>query len=209
MILWYFLIGFFTEIVAAIPPGAANFVVIKERIQQEKNSLHKLIWGAGLGELFIAGFALQYAMGLARFFKQNQWFQISISLIVLSLGIWILLKPKNNREIKTKKETSIKVPKTVKGFLLAVLNPPVLVYWVLVFSALSMYAKKMIANTPWETLTLFLFGIFLGKISVLYGYSYWGKRLSNSSNASTLITRTLGITLVIVGFFQSFRIFIQ
>lgn len=208
MMFWYLLIGLFTAIIAAIPPGAANYVVIKERIQQEKNSLHKLIWGAGLGELFIAGFALQYAMKLTYFFKQNQWFQISIAFVVLSLGIWMLLKPKKKNPTRTKKETAIQIPKFIKGILLAAINPPVLVYWVLVFSALSMYANKMLLNAPWETIIFFLFGIFLGKISVLYGYSYWGKKIASSHNASVLISKTLGVALVIVGSFQSFRLFI-
>jgi len=209
MIFWILLVGLATAIIAAIPPGAANYMVIKERINHNTNTLHKLILGASLGEVFIAAFALQYAMSLTHFFQENKWFQVSIAAILLSLGVWLLLKPKKETSKNSKKYPKVTISKTLKGFLLAAINPPVLVYWVIVFSALGMYVNDQVEQSSLEMITLYFTGIFLGKISVLYGYSYWGRKLSNKGNANGIISRVLGIALVIVGSFQGFRLFIQ
>ncbi len=56
------------------------------------------------------------------------------------------------------------------GFILGLVNPTVLIYWILVISYLN---KKMIylnMTTRYFLLMLFLIGVFLGKVITLYGY---------------------------------------
>lgn len=209
MVLLYLLIGFLTTIFAAIPPGAANVSVVNNTLQNNFIKVRKLIIGAGIGEIAIAYTSLHFTMSLTHYFEENPWVQISIFTLFMIIGSVLLLRKKLPKPSVISIKQPITTPSIIKGFLLAFINPPVLVFWVLAFTLIHRYVLEVSEMSPLETLLLFFLGIFVGKITTLYGYSLWGKNLQRKKTASKeTLYRFVGIALLVLGTFQSIRFMI-
>lgn len=204
--LLYFLIGFIVAVVAAAPPGAANVAVVNTSIKETVSKALYIVVGAGLGELILSIITLHCVMNLTYFFKENPWVQLSIFLLFILIGIYFLLRNKiNTPKIKLNRKT-LKLPKFLKGLLLAFVNPPVLIFWVLAFTLLHKYILKVSDMSPLVTLLLFFTGVFLGKMATLYGYSLLGKKLEKSNkDTKKTIHKFIGVALLAVGIFQGAR----
>ena len=102
------------------------------------------------------------------------------------------------------------MPKFLKGLLLAFINPPVLIFWVLAFTLIHKYILKVSDMSPWLTLLIFFTGVFFGKTATLYAYSRWGEKLEKSQkNTQKTIHQFIGIALLALGIFQGVRFFIN
>ena len=210
MIVLYLIIGFLAAIIAAMPPGAANIIVIKTSLQQTFAKVVYIIIGAGLGEVILASIALHCTMNLSDFFTANAWVQISVFVLFILIGIYFLLKNKLQSSKTKLVIANLKIPKFLKGLLVAFLNPPVLIFWVLGFSLIHKHLIEVSDMSPWIPLVLFFTGVFLGKIITLYTYSLWGKKLGQGSkNAKKTMSVFIGTALVVVGVFQGVRFFIS
>jgi threonine/homoserine/homoserine lactone efflux protein len=111
------------------------------------------------------------------------------------------VKDENEECIIIKKRYNIS--KQLLGFILGLVNPTVLIYWILILSFLN---KKMIyLNTTSSIIliTLFLIGAFLGKISTLYGYGRFSNvlkvRIKNITNSINVV---IGVLLICISLFQ-------
>jgi threonine/homoserine/homoserine lactone efflux protein len=194
-----FLIGFIATIAGAIPPGASNLAVIKTTVQENMRESLKISYGAGIGEVFLALTALSFGMIVQDFILMNNWIQILVLMLLGCIGIY-LIKNKKSAEKSSRRLGS----KYVTGFFLSVINPPVLVYWVLVFSFLrTTFAFEM---DPSATALLVL-GIFLGKVVTLYGYSKLGSHLmKKKSGLASRINPLIGSVLVGLSLLQGFKL---
>jgi len=149
-------------------------------------------------------------MNLTDFFQENPWVQVSVFIVFIVFGIYFIAKDKLDF---LKSDFSIKelnTPKFLKGLLLAFINPPVLIFWVLAFTLIHEHILKVSDMSPWLTLLVFFAGIFFGKTATLYAYSRWGEKLEkNSKNTNRTIHLVIGIALLLVGIFQGVRFFIS
>lgn len=94
--------------------------------------------------------------------------------------------------------------------LLAFVNPPVLIFWVLAFTVIHKYVLRVSEMSPWLTLLLFFTGVYLGKVLTLYFYGKWGKKLENNQNDTNSKKDVfVGIALLLVGVIQGVRFFIE
>jgi threonine/homoserine/homoserine lactone efflux protein len=143
----------------------------------------------------------------------NIWLQYVIAFLLLVVGIILLLGRKEcikneNEECIIIKKIRYNPSKQVLGFILGLVNPTVLIYWILVISFLR---KKMIhldISLEYSLLGLFLVGVFLGKVLTLYGYGKFSHTLKlKMKNITTKINRVIGILLVVVSLFQFAKIF--
>ena len=208
MTILYFLIGFFAAIIAAAPPGAANVLVVNTSVKETVSKAAYIIVGAGLGELFLSFIALHYVMNLTDFFEENSWVQISVFVLFILIGAYFLLQNKITTPETKLKIKNLKTPKLLKGLLLAFLNPPVLIFWVLAFTLIHKHILKVSDMSPVVTLLLFFSGVFIGKMVTLYAYSLWGKKLEESHNDTKKTIRLfIGIALLLLGTIQGIRFF--
>lgn len=206
----YLFIGFIAAVIAAAPPGAANLVVINTTINNTLSKALLVVLGAGLGEVLLSFIALHCTMNFADYFQQNPWIQITVFLLFLMVGTFFLLRKKLNIPSKKTAKKKVSTPKFITGILLAFINPPVLIFWVLAFSIIHKYILKVSEMSPWLTLLLFFSGVYLGKVFTLYIYGKWGKKMeknkdSNGSKKDIFV----GVALVLVGLVQGVRFFIQ
>ena len=201
MILTALLIGTIATILGALPPGASNLAVIKTSLQESHRESLKISYGAGLGEVLLVFIAFSSGMVVQDFFEMNLWVQYLVAALLATVGLYFTINKKENTESKPKKSS-----KYLLGFTLSVINPPVLIYWILVFSLLAKWISSTSSNSVlW--LGLFLSGVFIGKVATLYGYSKFGSHIQKKKPSSgSNINRYIGITLIILACMQVIKL---
>jgi len=196
-----FLIGITATIIGALPPGASNLAVIKTTINENIKQGLKISYGAGIGEVILAFLALSFGFMIKEYFIMHNWIQITLIIVLLIAGIYLVqTKPK-----KVKDPSSFS-SKYITGFLLSIINPPVLIYWIVIFSMLHKnYHFDSMVSAP--VLILFFSGVFLGKVLTLYGYGRLGYLIQNKkSNFKCFINRLIGAILIIISIVQAIKL---
>lgn len=201
MILLFLFIGIITTIIGALPPGASNVAVVKTTINEDIRQSLKIGYGASLGEVFLALFAYSFGVFIKDFFLMHQWVQVLFSIVLSSVGMYFILK-KSNKKQELKKHSS----KFVKGMFMGLVNPPVLLYWVVVFSFLKDFFSNL--NVSYTPIFVLLIGIFIGKITTLYFYGKLGKSFKGEPSKRNNIDKIIGISLVFLATLQVGKLFL-
>lgn len=207
MILLYVLIGIITSIIGALPLGASNIAVINTTVKQNLKLAMKIAFAAGIAEVLLSYYALNYNMLVKDFFLSNQWLQIFISILLLAIGGLLFFKKSKQKSPKNSKGIFLK-SKYVIGFLLGLLNPPVLVYWLLVYGIINSNVAMLSVKSPTSILVVFFLGVYLGKVLTLYVYGRFGLLMQKKfNNVNTLINKVTGSLLFTVGVFQFIKLY--
>jgi threonine/homoserine/homoserine lactone efflux protein len=203
----YFFLGLIAAIIGALPLGTTNVAVINTTIKENIQSALKIVYTAALAEIILVVLAINFNMQIENFVDMNVWLQYTIAILLLGVGIILLIgrkecvKDENEDCIIIKKRYNIS--KQMLGFILGLVNPTVLIYWILVISFLN---KKMIylnMSTEYILLVVFIIGVFIGKVITLYGYGKFSNVLKvKIKNITTRINRVIGVLLVCVSVFQ-------
>ncbi|MFT4781920.1 MAG: threonine/homoserine/homoserine lactone efflux protein [Psychroserpens sp.] len=203
----YFFLGLIAAITGALPLGTTNVAVINTTIKENIQNALKIVYTAALAELILVIIAINFNMQIGNFVDMNIWLQYTIAILLLGVGIILLIgrkecvKDENEDCIIIKKRYNIS--KQMLGFILGLVNPTVLIYWILVISFLN---KKMIylnMSTEYILLVVFIIGVFIGKVITLYGYGKFSNVLKvKIKNITTRINRVIGVLLVCVSVFQ-------
>jgi L-lysine exporter family protein LysE/ArgO len=86
---------------------------------------------------------------------------------------------------------------------LGMVNPPVLIYWII---AISFLKKKMIyldLSSEFTLLILFLVGVFFGKVVTLYGFGKFSHQLKlKIKHLTTKVNQIIGLILAVVSIVQ-------
>jgi threonine/homoserine/homoserine lactone efflux protein len=209
MLIVYFFIGLVAATIAAMPPGAANLVVMSTTTKQTLQKALLVALGAGIGEVLLSLIALHCTINFTSYFEQNPWIQITFFSLFVAMGLYFLLRNRFKTVPKKTKRKSIKAPKIITGILLAFVNPPVLIFWVLTFTIIQKYLLQVSDMSPWLVLVLFFSGVYTGKVTTLYLYGKWAIKLRQKTN-NTGLKKDLfvGVALALVGLVQSIRFLI-
>lgn len=200
MIYSIFFIGCIATIIGAAPPGASNLAVIKTTLQENIQESLKISYGAGIGEVLLALIAFSFGMMVQDFITMNLWIQVAGFVILGVVGIYLI------RKKKTEKNPSKIGSKYVTGFLLSLINPPVLVYWILVFSFVQVTLNFHLDMNN-VLLILFIAGVFTGKVLTLYAYSKLGTHLATKKdNFKSNINVLIGSVLLGLSIIQGLRL---
>lgn len=208
MILLYVLLGITTAIIGALPLGASNIAVINTAIKQNLKLSMKIAFAAGFAEVLLSYYALNYNMMVKDFFLTNQWIQILIALVLLAIGGLLFFK-------KTKTKTTVKSKnkflksKYATGFFLGLLNPPVLVYWLLVYGIINNNVAMLSVKSSALILILFFLGVYIGKVITLYFYGKFSLFMQRRfNNINQILNRVTGSLLFFVGVFQVVKLYL-
>ncbi|MBQ4818634.1 LysE family transporter [Aquimarina sp. MMG016] len=209
MITLYLILGLLTAILGALPLGAVNIAVINTTIKESTQKALYIAAAAGIGEVFLALFALHCSMELSGFFEQNQWIQIVFILLFLFIGIYFLMVKSKLETPKKRLQLNLRKSKFLTGFSLAFLNPPVIIYWIIAISLTNKHLFKLNTQISLLALILFFLGIYLGKISTLYLYSRWGNKMAQKQGGSKAkLFKIIGTALITLSFFQGIKFLI-
>ena len=204
MIILYFLIGILASIIGALPLGASNIAVINTTIKQNANQAFKIAIAAGIAEVILSYYALHCNMVVREFFDQNMWIQILIVGILMAAGSFLLFKKNKEKKSKKKKRNTSKY---ATGFLLGILNPPVLIYWIVAFGIINNNNLMLSLGSPLLVLFLFFAGVYIGKLITLYLYSRFSISIKNKvQNITVVINKATGILLILIGIAQTIKL---
>lgn len=200
MILIYFLIGILASILSALPLGASNIAVINTTLKQNASQAFKIAVAAGIAEVILSYYALHCNLVVKDFFNNNMWVQIFITILLLAIGIFLFFKKESINQSKKRKLVQSKY---ATGFILGLLNPPVLIYWVLVYGFINNNDIMLSLKSSFSLLFLFFAGVYLGKLLTLYFYSRFSLIIKNKAqNIALVVNKITGVLLVIIGVVQ-------
>jgi len=204
MIVIYFITGVLASIIGALPLGASNIAVINTTIKQNAKQAFKIAIAAGIAEVVLSYYALHCNMVVRDFFDRNMWIQILIVVILMAVGSFLVFKKNKKKAPKKNKLTSSKY---ATGFLLGILNPPVLIYWIVAFGIINNNNLMLSLGSPLLVLFLFFAGVYLGKLLTLYIYSKFSIVIKNKvQNITLVINKVTGILLIIIGIAQAIKL---
>ena len=204
MIILYFLIGVLASFIGALPPGASNIAVINTTIKQNARQAIKIAITAGIAEVVLSYYALHCNMVVKDFFDRHMWIQILIIIILMTVGSFLFLKKKKE---KAPKKNKITTSKYATGFLLGILNPPVLIYWIVAFGIINNNNLMLSLGSPLLVLFLFFIGVYFGKLLTLYLYSKFSIVIKNKvQNITMVINKVTGILLFVIGVAQAIKL---
>ena len=196
MILVYFFIGVLASILGALPLGASNIAVINTTLNQNVKQAFKIAIAAGIAEVILSFYALHCNTVVQNFIDNNMWIQVVIVLILLSVGAILFFKKQKQKEYKRK---SLVQSKYLTGFLLGILNPPVLIYWIVAIGFLNKSSFGLSLQSSLSVLFLFFSGIYLGKLLTLYLYSKFSMVVkSRVHNINRVINKVTGVLLMVI-----------
>ncbi|MEL6810092.1 MAG: LysE family transporter [Bacteroidota bacterium] len=210
MILGYSFIGLFLASLGGAAPGASNLAVIKTTTTDSFQKGMHIALGAGLGEILLAFMALCYSSLITQFFQMNLWIQVSFIVLFSIIGVLFYFSEQLAFISKPRFRNGFYTSKFVTGFILSVLNPPVLLFWILAISLTQKYILPIDDMSSLWVLVLFFTGVFLGKIGVLYVYAKLGNQWKGKEDTNkSKLNKLIGVVLVILATFQGVRFLIQ
>ncbi len=206
MVLVYLLIGIFAAIIGALPLGASNIAVINTTLKQNAKKAFKIAVAAGIAEVLLSYYALHCNVLVKDFFNNNLWVQIILALLLCFTGIYLFFKKKSETRPKKRKITQSKY---ATGFFLGILNPPVLIYWVIAFGIINNNDIMLSLQSSFFVLFLFFCGVYIGKLLTLYFYSRFSLLIKNRvQNVSLVINKVTGVLLIVIAFVQVVKLYV-
>ena len=208
MILLFLFIGFVTALVGALPLGTSNIAIINTTLKQNAKQAFKMATTAGIGEVILAYYALHYNMMVNDFFSTNQWLQVLIALLLLAIGSILFFRNNKASKKTLSPKHNLWHSKYASGLLLALLNPPVLVYWLLIYGIINSKVTMLSVASPLEILILFFGGVYIGKVFTLYLYSRFSLIIQTKfHNINTKINKITGTLLFSIGILQVVKLY--
>jgi len=206
-IIVYLFLGVLTATIGALPLGTTNVAVINTTIKENVHSAFKIIYTAAVAELILVLIAINFNMQIEKFVSMNIWLQYTIAILLLIIGGILFLgrqecvKDDNDECVSKKKRRQLSKP--LLGFILGLINPMVLIYWIVVIAFLNKKMFYLNINIELSVLAIFLIGVFLGKALTLYGYGKFSHLLKlKMKNTKSKVNRVIGGLLICVSVVQ-------
>ena len=199
----YTMTGFVAAVLGALPPGAVNLSVVYTTIRRGAGFAIPIILAAAVGEIILSFFALHCTMTVETYIQHNIFIQYLIAGSLIVAGMILIIR----RAVDAPPPGSKKNRGFLKGLLLAVVNPPVLVFWLVAFAFISSHTAVRIHMGMLQLVCLFFVGIFLGKIFALWIYVQLSKRIAKrAGDIKNKLNRGIGLLLLIIGIIQLSRL---
>ena len=165
---------------------------------------------ACFGSVLLSFIALLYSQVFTDFFEDNPCVQYSLLFIFFTIGVLILIRSWINIDFENPLSQDSRIGNFWKGLLLAFINPPALLFWILIISICNTYLFSVSKFSPVLHLACFFVGIFFGKVTTLYFYGKMSKKLGKKKNKKRPIVITvIGVALVIGSLVQFTRMLLD
>ena len=195
----YLFLGLISAVLGALPLGTTNVAVINTTIKENIHNALKIMYPAAIAEVILVLLAMYYNTKIIGFIDGNIWVQYSIAVVLLLAGAILFFRRKDAVINNNKPE----IPKQLLGFILGMVNPAVLIYWILAISFLNKKIIHLDLSIEYTLLILFLVGVFFGKIVTLYGFGKFSHLLKLKMNyVSAKVNQIIGVLLAVVSIIQ-------
>lgn len=198
----HFLFGMIGSFLGGVAFGPVNLSVVELTLRRDMQCATRFIAAAAVVELFQAYIAILFGKLIARSIAEIPEFKVLVIVFFLVLGLVFILK-KNTPDASPAPSTN--GSNFFNGFIVAILNPQAIPYWIFVLSYLK--SSNIIHLESWN-FALFLIGILGGKFLILSLYSYLSAYIKKrTAHLDTYISKVIGGILLIVGFIQVLNYF--
>ena len=162
----HFVFGFLGSLLGGVAFGPINLSVVDLTLKKGIRSALRFSASAALVETFLATIAILFGKLISRKIVEFPELKILVIAFFMILGVYFILKKdKPKSEIKPDSKTS----NFFNGFVVAILNPQTIPYWIFVLAYLK--SANVLHLHSWN-LFLFLIGLFFGKFIMLGLYGY-------------------------------------
>ena len=186
-------------ILGGLPFGLVNLTVLNVTFERGNRAAIKIAHGAAIVEV-IFGLTALFAGGLlASYIEGNVIISYTTAGVLIIGGIFFILKKQSKSDPRETGSSGF-----FKGILLNLVSIQVFLFWILAIAFLS---SRELLQYDLVSILLFISGIWLGKMAVLWMYMNLGNRyLSRSRIISKNINTVIGIVLFGLAFFQILKI---
>jgi threonine/homoserine/homoserine lactone efflux protein len=191
--------GMGAAILGGLPFGLVNLTVLNVTFERGNRAAIKIAHGAAIVEV-IFGLTALFAGGLlASYIEGNVIISYSTAAVLILGGIFFILKKQSKSDPRETGSSGF-----FKGILLNLVSIQLFLFWILAIAFLS---SRELLQYDLVSILLFVSGIWLGKMAVLWLYmNLSNKILSSSRIISKNINTIIGIVLFGIAFFQILKI---
>jgi len=209
MLVFFFLTGLLISALGSIPVSSTNVAVVTTAMDKTLKKAMFIAYGAALGSTLLAFLALFYHRLFTNYFENNQWLHILFLAVFFVIGVFILLRKKMNLSFENPLNKKWQISNFYKGAILSFLNPPALIFWILVISLANTYLLTLSKSSPLLNLILFFNGIFFGRIIVLYTYGRMGRKKDKKKKDNEIVYKIIGVALIAGTIVQAVRMLME
>jgi len=189
------LLGMGATIIGGLPFGLVNLTVLNVTFEKGSREAIKIAHGAALVEVLFGLTALLAGGVLASYIEGNVIISYSTAAVLIFGGLFFLLKKQHNNNSRVTGSSGF-----LNGILLNLVSIQVFLFWILAIAFLS---SRELLQYDSLSILLFVSGIWLGKMAVLWIYMILSNRyISRSRIISKNINTIIGIVLFGLAFFQ-------
>ncbi len=190
-----FIIAFVVSYLGSIPPGTINVSTMQLAIQKKSRAAFFLSLSASLVEFLYAGLTVRFQI----FLSNSEWFINHFYLItgipMIFLGIANIRTSSDSKTIWSKfSETGRNGFK--RGFVLGVLNPLTIPFWLTVTAYLQTHN---LISLDGKLFWMYLGGISIGTFTLLLSITLAGKKFSKIADNQFLVHRLPGLIFIFLG----------
>jgi L-lysine exporter family protein LysE/ArgO len=193
------LLGMGATIVGGLPFGLVNLTVLNVTFERGNSAAFRIAHGAALVEV-VFGITALFAGGmLVRHIEGNVIVSYVTAGVLIIGGLFFVLKKQGKSDHRETGSSGF-----LKGIFLNLVSLQVFLFWILAIAFLS---SRELLQYDLVSILLFISGIWLGKMAVLWMYMSLSNRiLSRSRIISKNINTIIGIVLFGLAFVQVLKI---
>ncbi len=191
------IVAFLVSYVGSIPPGSINISVMQLAMQKRRRAAIFFAFAASSVEFIYAGFTVQFHILLASSEQIADYFRIITSIALIGLGVWNLFLKTTSETFQLKRETKGRHG-FFRGFMLGVLNPMTIPFWLAITTYLENDGLIEITGVGYW---MYLIGLSTGTLCLLLTVSALGRRFIKVSDNQFLVHKVPGIILLLLGLY--------
>lgn len=197
----YLLISAATTSIGALPFGLVNLSVVEETVKRNVRSSMPLAYGAAFVEIIFAVAAIFAGTLMSDFLGENKTVKIIILVVLIVSGIFFWFK--KGKMVQNKKYGDV-WNGFLKGAFLNLISIQVFLFWLFAIAILS--AKDLLPESSIQV-SLFVTGVGIAKISVLFIYAQLGQKVAYKFMFfSQNINRIIGVVLFAAALIQIIKL---
>lgn len=192
-------LGMAAAIIGGLPFGLVNLTILNVTFEKGSRVAIKMAHGAALVEVVFGLTALLAGGMMASYIEGNVIISYSTAAVLIIGGVFFILKKQRSSNSRVSGSSGF-----LSGILLNLVSIQVFLFWILAMAFLS---SRELLQYNLLSILLFVSGIWLGKMAVLWMYMNLSNRyLSRSRLISKNINTIIGIVLFGLAFVQVLKI---
>jgi threonine/homoserine/homoserine lactone efflux protein len=194
-----FAIAFFFSFIGTIPPGTLNLSIIQMGLEHRVEQAWRFALASSIVEYFYAWVAVKFESLITSSPAVTENFELITAIVMLTLGSVSLIATKKPFTLVEKFHAS----GFRKGFILGILNPMALPFWVAMTAYIRSQRWAMLASNV--ELHAYLLGVALGGFALMMLLFVLARKVVAYFQNNILIDKIPGAILLVLGCYAMIR----